>query len=209
MKKILALLLALSLFAVCFSGCNDPGNQADGTVTHKSYSSEELSGMRTADFSPVPYAERTRLSDEEIKSVIAKVPSDKYETYPGLTMDLTSATLYCDGEVTSVDLKDQRLVKLINLFMNTIYYRQCAWTQGLLNGTYLDDLEKESFKLVLDCQYGGDGIHPSTYDTIIVINEWFVLLDYDAQNYNGEDLPCAMGYEPLSRDYRWLDLFGF
>ena len=195
-KRAIILVLSITLLTACLSGCNGSGDKSGAHV----------------DAPLPPYfdaKEGTKLTDEEIKSVIPAISCDRYEIYPGVSMKLISAALFRDGEETAVDLKDPRLVRLVNLFLNTAYYSQISYTQGLLNEDYIKAVETESFRLVLKCEYGKDGIYDGCYDTITITNGQFVMYDHTAQNYNGGDLPFAMGYSPLHAKYNWLDLFGF
>lgn len=65
--------------------------------------------------------EYARLSGEEIKALIADIPSDKYESYPDTHTLPISATLYKDGKSVSLDQGDPRLIRLVNFFNNCVH----------------------------------------------------------------------------------------
>ena len=158
------------------------------------------------------------LSDRELKDVIANIPSNKYETYPNTHNVPISATLYKNGEVISIPLDDERLIKLTNFFNNCVYYSQCAYIQSLLSIDYLEKhVNNCDFKLELKyIPYGENG--PSAYGTcttgcdMIVITRDFTLMAHDMPGYEweSENYPFrAVGFLPLYDDYAWLELFGF
>jgi hypothetical protein len=126
-----------------------------------------------------------------------------------------SATLYKDGETTRIDVADPRLIGLINLYNNSVYHRQHAYTQGLLNIDAQNEVWSESFKLVItfepkEINNTFYDTNITAYDTFIVTNESFTLINHSVPGYDQEEYPHkAVGHVPLYGHYAWLDLFGF
>ena len=137
MKKIfefaIIILLVFSLFS-CGAG-------NDETVL-PTFSTEELNKILDTSFSPEPYVTLAEglveLNEQELSEIISLVPKDKYEHYPELQIVPSKATLYKDGEEFSIDISDPRLIGLINLYNNSVYSMQYAYTQGVLD---MNDLE--------------------------------------------------------------------
>ena len=189
----------------------------------KEYTLEELEAILNTSFSPFPFSKvvesEDQLTDNEMKSIIHNLPDDKYETYPDLHNIPLVATLYKGDEVISIDLDDARLIRIINLYNNSVYYSQYAYTQGLLNINYLEkEVLNEDFRLVLtfSTKSNNNSIRYDTniqaYDTIIITNKGFVLIGHNLPGYEGQEdeYPFrSVGHDPLYYNYRWLDLFGF
>ena len=182
--------------------------------------------MRNPSFSSSPFFAvkegEKPLADSKMKSVISSLPADRYETYPNLHNVPLTATLYKDGKEIPVDLKDKRLIRLMNFYNNSIYYNQYAYTQGLLTIDYIEKACSEPFRLELTFDTTDRGTQNSydtniqAYDTFIIANKEFTLLAHDLPGYEGQEdkYPFkAVGHSPLfagpGRDYFWLDLFGF
>ena len=200
-KRIFIVLIWLFILAT-FIGCN--GGKGD-THSHDSI---------------FDVKEGEHLSNEEISAIISNIPSDKYESYPNMHTMPLSATLYKDGEKTSIDVDDPRLIRLINFFNQCVYYSKCAYTQGLYSLNDLEDgIVNGEFRLELTyAPYGTEA--PSPYgkcttmcDTIIITNtDSFTLIAHDLQGYEGEEESYpdyAVGFFPLYYSSPWLDLFGF
>jgi len=161
------------------------------------------------------------LTDKQIQSIISKLPSEQYEQYPFLHCVPLSASLYKNGKIISIDINDPRLIKLCNLYNNSVYYNQYAYTQGLLDWSYLQEhILNEDFRLELKFKPTVESTSLvydtciTMYDTIIVTNTYmgFVLIANDLPGYEGEEdmYPVkSVGHSPLFESYRWLDLFGF
>ena len=183
---------------------------------------EERESLRDPGYSSSPFfdiAEGTDHPDEkEIKSKLSSIPAGKYQTYPGLHNVPLTATLYKNGKANTIDLQDDRLIRLMNLYNNSVCYHKYAYTQGLLNREDIEKTESEEPRLVLTfgTEYGGGRIIYDTdipaHDTIIVTNEWFVLIAHDLKGYEGEENEYpfhAVGHLPLYENHNWLDLSGF
>jgi len=163
--------------------------------------------------------ESTVLENSQISARIAQIPTDKYEEYPMLHNIPLSATLYKNGEVIAIDITDSRLIGLMNLYNNSVYYNQYAYTQGLLSAEFLNsNVLSEDFRLELTFRPNNQNTeHPydtniQSYDTFIVTNEWVVIIDHDSLGYvDQKDVyPFrAIGHRPLFFDYSWLELFEF
>ena len=218
-QKILVLLFALIL-SVTLSGCDDTSKGNTGDIT-TSDNTLELDKIVSESFASAPFSdveEGTHLSDEDIKAVIEKIPSDKYEAYPNTHNVPVSATLYKDGKAISIDADDERLIKLINFFNNCVYYSKCAYTQGLLPLDYIEEnVTGGDFRLELKYTLYGETA-PDPYGTcttmcdMIVITDEFILMAHDLPGYEGqsERYPFrAVGFYPLYNAYNWLELFGF
>lgn len=144
-----------------------------------------------------------------MKSVISSLPADRYETYPNLHNVPLTATLYKDGKEIPVDLKDKRLIRLMNFYNNSIYYNQYAYTQGLLTIDYIEKACSEPFRLELTFDTTDRGTQNSydtniqAYDTFIIANKEFTLLAHDLPGYEGQEdkYPFkAVGHNPLLLD---------
>ena len=219
-KKILIILLSF-LLLITVVGCDrvakDNADDIVGTSISDNADKITIDSFASAPFSEVAEGDPS-LSDGDMKALIAKVPSDKYESYPETHGVPVSATLYKNGEAVSIDPGDERLISLVNFFNNCVYYSKCAYTQGLLPIEYIDEKVTDSdFRLELKyTPYGDKG--PSPYgscttrcDTIVITTD-FTLIAHDLPGYEGESETypfCAVGYSPLYGDYSWLELFGF
>ena len=160
-----------------------------------------------------------KMTDEELSTVVSNVKNDKYELYPDLHNVPLTATLYKNGKATSIDVNDPRLIGIINLHNNAVYYNQYSYTQGLLNKEYLsENVLHENFRLELTFT-PFDISHESKYafnvnvcDTIIVTNKEFALIAHDLPGYENEENKYpyrAFAHTPFNNNYPWLDLFGF
>ena len=221
MKKFIVLLLSVSILLVSFAGCNkteskDPTDSFQYDEGKHGLSEEELSELINPNFSPEVFEaveEGIELTYEEVKAIIAKVPSDKYEAYPKLHTVPNTATLYKNGEVISIDVKDPRLIGLINLYNNSVHYSQLSYTQGLYNSSYIKRFEDYKYKLVLTYTPQESTGGNQKCNAIIITNDLgFCLLAHALPGYEDleEDYPFwAFGHAPLHEDYPWLELFGF
>lgn len=210
MKKSIFLLLALvlilsALLSTSLTSCNN-ANSDDG----RSFSDAPFFAVKEGE-DPLP--------DNKIRSVISRLPADKYEKYPHLHSTPLTATLYKDGKEIALDLKDQRVIRILNFYNNSVYYNNYAYTQGLLDKDLLEEkVFSEDARLVLtftpnkDSSFSYD-TNIEAYDTIVVTNgQQFVLLGHELPGYEGaeDQYPfSAVRHDPLFNDYRWLDLFGF
>ena len=227
MKKTISLILTLVLIVSTFSGCVNISGTATGKTTNKNpvvteLSSEELQKLISSEIS-LPFSNvdgSEKLTDNEIKEIVSKVPSDKYEAYPHLHNVPNSATLYKGNEIISIDVKDPRLIQLINFYNNSVYHNQYSYTQGLLNLKYLEEnVENNNFRLELKyTPYTDTSTVPydttiTLSDTIVVTNNCgFLIIAHDRPGYEGleNEYPFhAVGHEPLHYNYCWHDLFGF
>jgi hypothetical protein len=117
-----------------------------------------------------------KFTEDEIKSIILRVPSDKYEVYPHLNNVPLTATLYKGDEVISLDIKDPRLIQIINFYNNSVYNTQYAYTQGLLNIHAIEKVLNQDFRLVItfDTTDASKEIFYDTnvqaYDTMVIYN---------------------------------------
>lgn len=230
MKKHFSLsvtLVSVALSAILLTGLASCTLRKNNDVTgdpdiSREYTSQEREALKDPDYSSSPFfdiAEGTDHPDEkEIKSKLSSIPAGKYQTYPGLHNVPLTATLYKDGKTTTIDLRDDRLIRLMNLYNNSVCYHKYAYTQGLLNREDIEKTESEEPRLVLTfgTEYGDGRIIYDTdipaHDTIIVTNEWFVLIAHDLKGYEGEENEYpfhAVGHQPLYENHNWLDLLGF
>ena len=207
MNKIFEFAIIILLVFSLFS-CG-AGNDETALPT---FSTEELNKILDTSFSPEPYVTLAEglveLNEQELSEIISLVPKDKYEHYPELQIVPSKATLYKDGEEFSIDISDPRLIGLINLYNNSVYSMQYAYTQGVLD---MNDLElyksqEPRLELVYDTY---ENLWQATFDTIIVTNEWFVCVSHDTPAYDGLYPHTVFGRTPLYLEYCWLDLFGF
>ena len=225
MKKVLCLCLTIILLSVfCSCDLNDliPSNKDSQKTTESS--SEE--SQETTESSREESKETTELNFSTSsynvgKGIINRVPNDRYEEYPNLHNVPLSATLYKGGEVISMDVNDPRLIRLINLFNNALYCNDCAYLlgylydedieEGALDGEFRLELKYEPYgeKSALPGPYEND---PTLFDTMIVTEDKFILINHDLPNYMGDEQICSIWaavYCPYDWWVSWLDLFGF
>lgn len=210
MKKILQISLAITILLCAFAGCKQKIEPPIIELTP-----EELEALTNPNFSSEAFAEGDcfhQYIEEDWNELFSKVPSDRYEIYPNLHNVPRTATLYKNGEVTFIDANDSRLIGLMNLYNNSVYYDEYAYLQGLFDLEDIKKIEAEEFRLVLTYtpyesshEYAAAG---TRYDTIIVTNDGFYLFDRDSQSYQ-EGAFVATSNTPFLRKYPWLDLFGF
>lgn len=223
----LVILTSAALSAMLLTGLASCTLRKNNDVTgdphiSREYTPEEREALRNPDYSSSPFfdiAEGTDHPDEkEIKAKLSSIPAGRYETYPGLHNVPLTATLYKDGKTTTIDLQDDRLIRLMNLYNNSVCYHKYAYTQGLLNREAIEKAESEEPRLVLafSTENRGEKVVYDTnvmaHDTIIVTNEWFVLIAHDLKGYEGEEIEYpfhAVGHQPLYENHNWLDLLGF
>jgi len=181
----------------------------------------DVEAIVTADFSDAPFSdveENSCLSDDEITALVEKIPSDKYESYPNTHNIPISATLYKNGEVISIDLYDERLIGLINMFNNSVYYSRCAYTQGLVTIGSAETQMNCDFRLELE--YSPYGNLPAPYgtcttgcDTMIISKYGFLMMAHDVPGYehDPENYPFwIVIFDPWCMDYyNCLEVFGF
>ena len=169
-------------------------------------------------FSPTPYSNvkeiETPLSDEEMRAIIAKIPSDKYEVYPDTHTIPVSATLYKDGEVITISADDPRLIQLTNFFNNCVYYSKCSYTQGFYSLPYIETILSAPFRLELNyIPYGNDAMpygKETTGSDMFVVTQSFTAINHSRIGYDEANYPFrAVGFLPLYKNYNLLDLFGF
>ena len=226
-KRILAFFI-FALLMLNISACNyvpkgDIQDKTQESPTASSNTQKELETILNSNFSSSPFLcvveGSDPLTDDEVKSMILNLPDNQYEIYPNLHNIPISATLYKGGTVISVDPKDSRLISMMNFYNNSVYYNQYAYTQGLLDISYLETkVLNEDFRLVLTFQTQNDStsidydVNVQAYDTIVITNQWFVLIGHDLPGYEGQEdkYPFqAIGHQPLFNNYCWLSLFGF
>lgn len=217
-NRMLALALLLLCTTLLVSCHQDPANQ-------QSSSFEQETNPVGGSFSSSAYfdIEETdeRLSESELKSGIAQIPSDTYEAYPQTHGAPLTATLYKNGEVYEIDANDPRLISLTNFFNNCVYYGKCHYVQSNLSIGYIEqEGTGANFRLELTyTPYGNSG--PGAYekstsrcDTIIITNShagvFLIAHDLPGYEWDRENYPfCAVGYLPLYGTYPLLELFGF
>ena len=213
MKRIVALFLSFVLILAALCGCNK------FKPVRQELSAEELQEIVASDVSSSFFEKGEVVPDSKLNAVMPTIPEDKYEPYLNMQTVPLTATLYKDGQATTIDVRDARLIKLINFFNNSVYYDNYAYSQGLLNLEGIEKVENKDFRLELTYtpSYPKGAAYGSTmrFDTIIVTNEYFTLMAHDLPGYEGEekDYPfCAMVFEPfgdLASQRDWLDLFEF
>ena len=220
------------LFPIGLTACDHIGNDRNENGTSKQmetadlhsdkeYTPEELETILNPSFSSSPFFNVVEgedpLSVDVMRDAVHDLPPPPPETYPDLHTVPLTATLYKGDEVISIDLNDSRLIRMMNLYNNSVYYRQYAYTQGLLNINYLEEVLNEEFRLVLTFRTkNNDSIRYDTniqaYDTMIITNQGFVLIGHNLPGYEGQEdkYPFqAIEHTPLFNHYCWLDLFGF
>ena len=228
MKKFLSLLLAAAFLLLPLSACekapqNSPESTKDSLETTKEHpkiielSPEERSALLNIYFSDTPFAnvndrDLHDLTIDEVRAIISTVPTDEYEIYPWLHTIPRSATLYKNNEMISIDPTDPRLIGLINLYNNSVYYRKYAYTQGTYTLETIQAAESEPFRLELTFETFSTptilyDAAISYCDTFIVTNDSFYLISHTIITHN--NTLFAVGHFPLGNIHPWLDLFGF
>ena len=201
MKKI-GIGLVCFLLMGCFIGCSNTEKE-----------------LLNPNYSAIPFFEDepSNMTNKQVKSAISKIPSDQFEVYPSTQNLPLSATLYKDGEVISIDIKDPRLIRLINFFNNALYYERCAYGLYYLSQDDLKDVMSEEFRLELKYEPYGEALpspyenEPTLFDTIIVTKSNFTLINSDFPVYMDDEMICpflAVDYEPYIGGQLWLELFG-
>ena len=217
-KKIFVLFFSLLMLFV-FVGCDNTQSAQASTTTPGAQIDENLKQQLLSDtFSPTPYSNvkeiETPLSDEEMRAIIAKIPSDKYEVYPDTHTIPVSATLYKDGEVITISADDPRLIQLTNFFNNCVYYSKCSYTQGFYSLPYIETILSAPFRLELNyIPYGNDAMpygKETTGSDMFVVTQSFTAINHSRIGYDEANYPFrAVGFLPLYKNYNLLDLFGF
>lgn len=210
MKKTISLLISSILLLGIFSGCS--GNSIKYGISTEP---EVLNSKFSSPFYSEDIKRNDSLTDDEVYTILSKVPFDQYEAYPDQHNVPISATLYKDNEEILIDIRDRRLIRLINFYNNAVYHWRYAYSQGCLKPEDIEATESESYRLVLkytpvdfeDTDDAHGDTYGTLYDTIIVTNEVFVPICHDIPCYTGPS--TAFYYLPLYREYPWLDLFGF
>lgn len=206
MKKTVSVLLAVILLAVSLGGCGNGNGSAEATT--------EEPVTQEPEYSPVPFSnviEGVRMTDDELRAVISRVPSDRYERYPDMIGAPLTATLYKNGVETPIAVNNPRLIQLVNLYHNSVYYSDYSYTQGLLGIENIEAAEQADYRLVLTYTPYGDS-SSTLWDTVIVTDRCFVVTNHELSGYDGleDQYPYyAFGHCPLHDFYNWLDLFGF
>ena len=227
MKRIFYLCL-IFLLLLSLAACNDVQSGESNAYDSEEVDHPMITTQPTAVTSEsIPSTSVTEKEDQKpqtaeeiLNAAISNLPDDRYVAYEGLHGAPVSAVLYKGGEVISIDPDDPRLVKLVNFYNDSVYNRRYAYTQGLLNIQYLEEkVFSQEYRLVLtfDAKDNDDAKFFDTnieaYDTIVVTNTQFVLIDHDRAGYKTEDnrYPyMSVGHSPLeSYNYAWLDIFGF
>ena len=226
-KKIFTVfILLVTVFAS--AGCGNTQNEPSDEVAQGEQESvntqiepidENLKERLLSDtFSPTPFSDigesEAPLSDEEMRAIISKIPSDKYEVYPKTHTIPVSATLYKNGEVISVSVDDPRLIRLTNFFNNCVYYSKCSYLQGLLSLDHIEEILSVPFRLELNYLPYGNPASPygkeTTGSDMFIVTTTFTMIDHSRHGYAGGNYPFyATGFSPLYRHYNLLELFGF
>lgn len=191
MKKILLVCLALFIFALLFTACGDDGK------------------------TPESSAQDTTPSDPWQAELVA-LASDHYEDYV-VNFEPLSATLYKNGEATSIAINDERLVRLVNYFIGALSSDQCSYVQSYVSPNKSGILE--DFRLELTYEPQGDvapGAYenaPTKFDMIVVTNSSFdfTLIDHDRTVIYGDIVYpfLAAKYLPFDMSGNCLEMFGF
>lgn len=205
MKKTIALLTAATvLISVC--ACAE-----DMKVYVAPSGLSEAENLVASKYSKAFYEDiegEPRLSDGQVREILAKVPYNQYEPYPEQQLVPTSAVLYKDGQEAVIDVRDRRLIQLINFYNNALYYDLHAYTQGSYDME--DQAEFKSTPFRLELHYSPDvESGKAIFDPIIVTNRNFVRFMENSSPDGSPYSTLAFGQYPLYDDYPWLDLFGF
>ena len=209
---------------------NDPENAATSTETEQTekaaigwslpeptislvtLSEEEMAALANPNYASEPFPDvQSKLPDYAIRELIDALPSDRYEVYPDFNSIPTTAVLYRGGIEQQIDVRDPRLIRLINLYSRSSYYGQNVYLQGLYDA---EDLQKRvtnsTKKLVLKFDPNIKG-YVFSGDTLVITNLEFIVINNRGHYYDNENCPFAGMDSPLNSIswYHWLDLFGF
>ena len=159
MKKRILITILATVLAVHISACNyvpesdinentekipeaTYNTSGENVSSSKDNITDELEILQNPNFASSPFSTVVegvdKLTDDEMKSILLNLPADKYEVYPNLHNVPLTATLYNGDDAVPIALNDPRLIKLVNLYNNSVYYHQYYYTQGLLNIEYLE-----------------------------------------------------------------------
>lgn len=195
----------LLLVVMCLLVACDNGNSATNSTTVEASPTTTPSSVTRK----TPYISGTPDENIDWDNVLATIPSDEYEVYPGLHSKPLSATLYKNGEITELDINDPRLIQLLNFYHNAVYYRIHAYSQGPAT-EYYEEVKDASFKLeLIFVQNMTDDSIETSFDKIVVIDTNVFGIrtnipfgDYDYSVYSRNPLYYQEGIS-------LLELFGF
>ena len=130
-----------------------------------------------------------------------------------------TATLFKNGEEIALDVRDPRIIRLINFFNNSLFYEKCEYSLSHLDQDDLENIMSEEFRLELKYEPYGENVpeayenQPTLFDTIVVHGGRFALINNDFPWYYVDELISFKGnyYSPYVgwQSSGWLELFGF
>ena len=221
MTKIICVIFSIILL-ICLFGCTD-SSLKDPKLSSNDLTEKELNKLLNEKIPQEPFLNieesASPLSDDEIKDIINEISTKKYDVYPNLHNIPLAATLYKYGEVISIDIRDPRLIRLINFFNNSLFYEKCEYSLSHLDQDDLEDIMSDEFRLELKYEPYGENVptayenQPTLFDTIVVHGGLFALINNDFPWYYGDELIPFKGNYYLPYGMRqpsgWLELFGF
>ena len=155
-------------------------------------------------------------SKEQVKKihwdeVMEMIPDDYYQEYPGLHSAPLAATLCREGTMQELDVRDPRLIKLMNFYHNAVYNQVYSYSQGAYTQAEYD--EAMSIEPRLELTYDpiwSDGCFETTFDKMVVYDGYFMGVRTDTPTAFDECNSSAFCRLPLHvHTIDWLELFGF
>lgn len=143
------------------------------------------------------------------ETILASIPEDHYQVYPGLHAAPLTATLYKDNEIKELDTNDPRLIKLMNFYNNMVYNEVYSYTQGSFPPKEYNGLASSDFRLELTYTPNwDDASFETTFDKMLIVDNAFV--GVRSETPFGEYPFSSFGRYPLyAANVEWLKLFGF
>lgn len=145
----------------------------------------------------------------EWDSILASIPEDHYLEYPGLHAAPLTATLYKNDDCIEVDVKDPRLIKLLNFYHNMVYNEVYSYTQGSFSPEEYSEIANTDFKLELTYTPNWtDDSFETSFDKMLITGNAFIGVRSDTPF--GEYPFSSYGRYPLYMpEVKWLEIFGF
>ena len=223
MNRILCIILA-TVLTLCFFGCTD-ASLKDPKLSSVELTDKELEKVLNTKFPSEAFSDveisAQMLTDDEFKEIINEISTKKYDVYPDLHNIPLTASLFKNGEEIALDVRDPRIIRLINFFNNSLFYDKCEYSLSHLDPDDLEDVMSEEFRLELKYEPYGENVpsayenQPTLFDTIVVHGDCFTLINNDFPWYSysmDELIPFRANYYlpyGLQQLSGWLELFGF
>ena len=211
--KIIYIIFCLSL-TLFISSCNNDNMPNETTVNTSAIENVKVIASEKYCYALLESGEiykedKKRFNALDWSNVIEVIEGEFYEAYDKIHSVPTSATLHKDGQRVAISLNDERLIKLLNFYHNSVYNNAHAYTQGRYNQEYYEELISSSFRLELTFVPIDDRNQLELcFDKVIVSNYHFICINSDMSTIEG--MSNAIGQFPyFVTEVNWLEVFGF